>query len=106
MASCPRYDFYLKTINMRERWTMFNEEKLRELESVPDNKVCKGFSIYHYSVDDRSEGGAARNQLGYFPKGSMKPGDTVYISGDGVTTQHWVDVNQAEKKLSLQLFGG
>lgn len=77
---------------------MFNKDNLKKLATAGE------FTVWHYAGGD--DANAARHHLAYFPADcGMKQGDALYVSGTGSTTHHEIGWNQAEKALSVRLFG-
>lgn len=79
---------------------MFRKEDLHKLSSAD------GFTTWLYRAGDRADAEAARNLLGYFPKGSIAPGDVVYITSENCTSNHWAQENPHDGQLAVWLFGG
>lgn len=89
LSTCARVEF------------MFDKKRLSQ------NLSNSNFTVWTYEAADREEASAARHQLGYFPLDcGLRKEDVIYIKGDGQTSHQWVDVNPAENKFTMQLFGG
>ncbi len=80
---------------------MFAKDDLYKVSQI------NGFTVWLYDAGSNPvEANAARNVLGFFPTDTLKPGDALYIRSRDLTTHHWVQLNEQEKKLSVWLFGG
>lgn len=83
---------------------MFNQDNLHAL--FAPNKSHPFKVLAYDATGNRAEAEAARNQVGFFPNSAVEPGDVIYVRGNGVTSHHFVTMNEAEGKLALCLMGG
>ncbi len=81
---------------------IFDKDRLHKLHAAA------GFTVWFYDAATGQDANGAAYALGYFPEGSVSPGDAVYIRNalNKQTTHHCVDWNTHENKLCLRLFGG